>query len=383
MKKLKKTAVLLAAAMLLPPLSGCWNYHELETYSIVAGVAVDEGQNGYQYHLTFECVDISDEGGTGGVQPLILESDADSIFDSVRGVLRESDKKLYFNHCQIIILSQAIAKKGIRPVLDWFLRDAEPRVTLEFLVSKEQTAGEILRIKPKSGQLTAFQIVNTLAEDTSFYGSAPTVQLYQMNNTLNAEGISLTLPAIEVKKVESGESVQLAGIAVFKGDRQVGWLEDLPTKYFAFARDKIAGGLLLTGGKPESGTFALEILRSRTSVRPQVSGGRVAIRIEIDMEAIAAEQNGTEDILAKAGFEQIQAEAERTLEQGITDVVTLVQERYGSDIFGFGNAIYRDEPDEWEKLKPRWDDTFRSLKVEVGAEVRLRDASRIIPKGGG
>ena len=383
MKKLGKAAVLLAAAAVLSSLSGCWNYHELENYSIVSGIAVDVGQNGYQYHLTFECVDLSDEGDTGGVQPLIMESDGNSIFDAVRSVLRESDKKLYFTHCQVILLGNAIAEQGVRPVLDWFLRDAEPRATLEFLVSRAATAGEILRVKPKSGQITAFQISKTLAEDTSFYGSSPTVQLYQMNNTLNSDGISLTLPAIELKKTKSGDSVQLAGLAVFRGDRQIGWLDDLSSKYFAFVRGRVTGGVLLTGEKPDGDSLALEIMRSKTDIKPEVSGGRAAIRIEVHLLAAAAEQNDTGDILTKSGFEQVERYAERTLEEGIANVVRLVQERYGSDIFGFGNVIYKDEPDEWERLKPRWNDAFRSLPVEVSADVTIQNSSRLVPKGGG
>lgn len=381
MKRLKRAGVCFAAAILLL-LSGCWNYHELETYSIVSGVAVDKGQNGYKYHLSFECVDISETGENGGVQPLIIEADGNSVFDAVRSTQRESDKKLYFNHCKVVILSSGLAKEGIKPILDWFLRDAEPRVTLKFLVSKDPTAEEVLSVKPQSGQITAFQIVNTLGENASFYGSSPTMQLYEVNNTLNSDGIALTLPAIETKKAQNGTTVQLAGLSVFRGDRQIGWLDDLPSKYFAFVRGKIAGGLILTGEGLDAAGLTLEILRSKTEVRPRVSGDRVTIRIEVHLEATVGEQNSAKNYLLENGFEGIQDHAEKTLETGITGMVGQVQKQYGSDIFGFGGKIHEDLPDDWDRLKPKWNKLFQTVKVEVSAEVKLRNSARVVQEGG-
>ena len=382
MKRAKQAAALLAALALLLQ-TGCWSYHELETYSIVAGMAIDKGQNGYKYHLTIECVDMSATGGPqAGIEPQILTEDGDSIFDAVRSTLRESDKKLYFNHCQIVVISSELAGEGIKPLLDWFQRDAEPRVTLDFLVSKEKTAGEILDVTPQTGQITSFQIANSLTESASYYGGTPSRKLYKINNTLNAEGISLSLPAIETKPAKEGKTVQLAGTAVFKGDRQIGWLDDEPSKYFVIARGEAHGGLLLTGEKPDATDLVLEILNMKAKTEPELSGDSVSMRIKVDMEAAFAEQNSTVDYLQRDGMEKIQGYAERTIRDGIQDVVKNVQQQFDSDIFGFGSSIFLSKPGEWERLKPGWDDTFRNLKVEVDAKVTIRNAALDIAKGG-
>lgn len=383
MKRVKKAAVLLAAALILLLQSGCWSYHELETYSIVAGIAIDKGQNGYKYHVTLECVDMSATGGpTAGIEPQMLEEDGNAIFDAMRSTLRESDKKLYFNHCKVIIVSSELAKEGIKPLLDWFQRDAEPRSTLAFLISKEKTAGEILRVTPQTGQITGFQISNSLTETASYYGGMPQVQLYQIYNILNAEGASVALPAIETKTVPSGQTVQFAGVAVFKGDRQVGWLDDEPAKYFVMAHGDANGGLLLTGEKPDAKDIVLEILSVKTKKEPVISGDAVSMRISVEMEAAFAEQNSEVDYLTKDGMDKIQGYAERTIRDGIQDVVESVQQQFDSDIFCFGNSIFLSDPGEWERLKPHWDDIFRKLKVEVEAKVVIRNAALGVAKGG-
>lgn len=383
MKKAFRLGLILLESALIPIFfSGCWNYHELETYSVVTGMAIDKGQNGYQYHVAFECMKMTGGGQGAQIEPLLIGQDGNTIFEAVRSTLRESDKKLYFNHCKIIILSSEIAKDGIKSVTDWIKRDAEPRLTMNVLISKEKTAEEILRVKPQSGQLLSLQIDNTLAESTDYYGSSAGVQVYQMTDTLNAEGISLVLPAIEKKKTEDEETVQLTGGAVFKGDRMVGWLAAGPAKYYALIRGKVKGGLILTGPTPGSTQFALEILESQTKVKPVVSGQTVTVNIDVKMRTAFGEQDSEEDLLSQLGIDKVEQYAGQTIQYETARVVENVQQSFGCDIFGFGNTLYQDQPNEWDRIGPQWEKIFKTLKVKVNAEVKIENTALNMTKDG-
>ena len=48
---------------------------------------------------------------------------------------------------------------------------------------------------------------------------------------------------------------------------------------------------------------------------------------------------------------------------------------YDSDIFGFGESIYRTDLALWKKLKGNWDETFQTLDVEIEPEVHILDTS--------
>ena len=380
---MKRMLALAAALLMMLTFTGCWNYHEIETLQIVSGVAVDVGRNGYKYHVTFECIKLGQ--GTqqpGSPQPVILETDGNTIFDAVRSALNESDKKLYFSHCEIVILSSQIAKGGIKSLLDWFMRDAEPRDTLEFLVSKADTAGVILQQKPKTGQVLSYQISNALHESANAAGKNLHVQLYQINNTLNTPGNDLTLPAIELKQEAGGETVQVQGDAVFQEDKMVGYITADQAKTLNFVLNNINGGLLLTGKNPGDQDLALEIISNSTKVAPAVSNGIPTMNIDIHMTAAYAEQNSTEDVLTKEGVEKVAGYAERTLKTDVENTIKLVQTQYDADIFDFGSAINQSMPDEWDKLKSGWRDTFKKLKYHVNAEVEIKNAATLVDKGG-
>lgn len=372
--------------LLLLPLAGCWDYREVENLQIVAGMAIDKGQNGYKYHTTFECVKLSGGGGQGGggPQPVILETDGNTIFDTVRSALGESDKKLYFSHCKIVVISQDIASGGLKSFLDWFLRDAEPRATLDFLVSKEPTAGEILRVKPKTADITSFQISESLHGTQSGSGKSLDMELYQVNNIINSEGTALVLPAVEKKEEPSGPSVQIAGGALFDDDNRLqGWLDGDQMKYLNFIKNKIGNVLLLTGEKTTDQNIALEILSSKTKVQPIIKNGTPSVKIQISLEASLGEQDSTVDMLKKYGDQKIQKFAENTLETNLKHEITMVQQQYGSDIFGFGTEFEQDKPKEWDKMKANWNSLFPKLKCDVTADVIIRNAATGADKGGG
>lgn len=380
---MKKAVALIAALAMMFTFTGCWNYHEIETLQVVAGVALDPGQNGYKYHVTFECVKLEQDGQqSGGSKPVILESDGNTIFDAVRSTLNESDKKLYFSHCHIVVVSSQLAKSGLKVLLDWFMRDAEPRDTLEFLVSKEDTAGVILQQKPKTGQAMSYQISNSLHESANAAGKNQHMQLYQINNTLNTPGNDLSLPAIEIKQEAGGANVQVEGDAVFKGDKMVGWIDGDQAKSLNFVLNRINGGLLLTGEKPGEQDLALEIISNSTKVKPTVSNGIPTMNIDIHMTAAYGEQNSTTDVLSSQGAEKVAQYAERTIKTGVEDMIALTQQKYDSDIFDFGSKINQELPNDWDKLKPNWYDTFKKLKYNVNAEVEIKNAATAVDKGG-
>lgn len=50
----------------------------------------------------------------------------------------------------------------------------------------------------------------------------------------------------------------------------------------------------------------------------------------------------------------------------------MLQEEYQSDIFGFGEAIHRSNPEEWNKIKENWDEEFSDLTVNVKVDMKIR-----------
>lgn len=384
MKPWKKIVLALEMVLALSLLTGCWNYHEVENYTIIAGLAIDKGTGGHKYHLTFECISLMG-GKDTPPQPVLIEADGNTIFDAVRGTIAMTDKKLYFSDCKVVVLSKEIAKGGIKPLMDFLLRDSEPRLTLNFLVSDAPTAAEVFKPKLATQQPVSYQIAGMLQSQDAL-GHVLAVPLYQMYDILGCSETcdeSLTLPNIRVVKTAGGEMVQTSNNVVFHQDKMVGSLPEEDGLYYLMLRNKLNGGLIVTGPDGEK-DIALEILKSSSSIQPEVSGTNVTMKVTIQVDAALAEEN-TDSLqydLASKKFQRVEEMGAETIEQKVKKLVADDQKNWGADIFGFGKKIYEDKYPDWKVLSPRWDKIFPKVKCEVRADVRIKNSAVAYPKEG-
>jgi spore germination protein KC len=369
MKTAKRFAVLLLAINMLF-LSGCWNYREVDNMSMIGGIAIDKGKDGFKYHITYEFLDLSN----GQINSKLLETDGDTLFDCARNAIGKSQKKLFFSDCKVVIINNEIASEGIAPILDWMLRDSEPRINLNLLISKEKTAAEILEQKPVTNQLTSLEIWNMLEQNTASLGETPNVKLYQANNILASEGISLNLPSIKVSAGKE-KTTELDGTAVFKKDKLVGYLNRNESKYFLFSTGKIKGGLLVTSPKNDKNFITLEISESSAKITPVIKDDNVTMEIEIKVKAALGEEQTPIDYTSVSGIQAAERSAEKTLQYGVNEVIKKCQSQYDTDIFGFGSCIHLNKPEFWTKEKANWDDTFRTLKYSITTDVDITNTA--------
>ncbi len=372
MKKIKcLSIVLLLFCMLI--LNGCWNYRELDALSMVAGFAVDKGTAGHKYHITIEILDLT-KNQTGSK---LLETEGDTVFDGIRNVISESQKKLFFSDCKVIVISQDVAKEGVSQVFDWITRDAEPRITVTPVISKAKTAAELLRQKPVTDQLISMEISKTLAQNATTLSQEPNVKIYEANNILATEGVSLILPAAKVEKAQDGENMELDGCAIFRKDKFLGFLDRYETNSLLCIKNQMKGGLILTSPDSSESKVALEVFESKTKVTPEIKGDSVTMHIDVKVKAALGEDNTDKNYLTPDGIKKVEKSAGKTLETNLTNVIKKVQSDYDSDVFGFGTTLSQNAPDFWKKEKAKWDDTFRTLKCTVTADVSVTNSASL------
>ena len=117
---------------------GCWNYKELDDYSIINGIAIDKNEDNYEVSVL-----ISNASKSSGESPDASESKSvvysgkgNSIFKALKDISLISPKELYLDHFSILILSEEIAKEGIYNIADFFLRYPNARKDFSIAIAK-------------------------------------------------------------------------------------------------------------------------------------------------------------------------------------------------------------------------------------------------------
>ncbi|HEX3017267.1 MAG TPA: Ger(x)C family spore germination protein [Caproicibacter sp.] len=383
MKRWKKIFLLFETICIVFLFTGCFNYREIERNTIVAGMAIDKGTGGYKYHMTFETLSLGG-GKDQSAKSVLLASDGNTIFDCVRNSVTMADKKLYFSDSKVIIISKELAQEGIKPLLDFFLRDAEPRITMNMLVSDEDTAADILKVKVQTNEPVSYKISGMLEQTEKSQGHVLPTPLFQSYNILSSGSQDLTLPNVRVVKLGESSEPQVTTNIIFKGDKMAGYMPDDECLYYLILKNKIASGILLTGFKGLERDISLEIQKCSAKIEPTVDGNNVTMKIQIQMDAsLGEEQNSNQKYTVGNGeFESIEKVADETIKEGTENLISDVQKNFGTDIFGFGTAINKNKYGEWEKISKDWGKIFPNVKCEVTADVKVLNSATAFPKGG-
>jgi spore germination protein KC len=380
MKKLLIRLLLLITIVLFT--NGCWNYRELNQLAVVAGTGIDPGKKPGTVQLTVQIFKPStpqSEGGSGGgggqPQPFVVKSrTGKTIFEATRNFLAETDRKLYWPHNQVIIIGHEQAKRGVRPVLDFFARNNEPRPTIWILVA-EGEANEILKAPGELEKVPAVEI-SQLIQAQPVASKNVMVNLQDFISHLLSQTVAPVTTLIKINEAGGKKKLSLAGTAVFKADRMVGKLDGRQTRGLLWVLGKVKRGAIVIN--TPGGKAGLEITRSRTKVKPVFNKGKVKFKISIMEEGNLDCQMSPAE-LTKPEMLKVLARRETAVIRGEIGAALAKAQELKTDIFGFGELIHRSNRQEWRKMKDQWDQIFPRLQVEMDIRCVIHSVGLIIP----
>lgn len=372
-------AAIIGMALLL---GGCWDSRELDEIGLVSGVGVDQSVVGQNYALTVEVIQPgqvrgpgSNGGASGGGSPSVLiQSRGETAFDAVRNASFKNGRRLHFTHSEVLIIGRQTAQNGLGDILDFFIRDPEPRPTLMVLVA-DGKAGEVLKAKPVLEKVTSMMIQGIL-DNAGATSKMRRVTLQDFVGTLISKSRSGTAPIIKVSGKGSAKKLVIDGMAVFKGDRMVGRLIPKDTRGMLWVTGEVQSGIVVVKPK-EDERVSLEIITASGRFRPQMKAGQMLVRVEIQVVGNLGAQADQEDWSEPAKLRNLEKRMETIIQWEVREAVKKAAE-LKADIFGFGESIARKYPKEWKSMEPRWDELFPRVKVQVVVDAQLRLVGKTI-----
>jgi len=366
----KKIAVLLLAAVQLFLLSGCWNYVELDEQINVSGIALDVGREGKRLHLSVEIVTVG-KSEQSQFESHVMEAEGDTVFEAIRQLMDISTKKLYFGHCKLIVIGESLARSGIRELLDLPLRNHELRTTMNVVVARGCSGRDILVTKGLTTTIVSYRICDLLKTCEKFSGCAGTDKHYQVYDTLETQGLELTIPALERTQIDGEDMARLCGEGVFSGDRLVGWLTEKQAAQISLLRGEYKTGLMTieSADSPFYNT-SFEVFKAKTNTKlSRAPDGTVTAEVRVKLRVNVGEAQSKTDFHDRAQTEKTAYALEKNIEHDLNHIADLAQHSYRSDIIGIGKRLKETDPAAWKVLGPDWKTNFSKVRFRIRAEV--------------
>ena len=192
-------------------LSGCWNYKELNNYSIVTGIAIDKSDDKYEVSaLISNSTKNSGDAESSESKIVVYTGTGDTIFAAFKDIGLISPKELYLGHFYVLVISEEIAREGIKPVIDLFLREATSKKNFYVTITRDCKAKDTLKIITPLSDFPSQNITDNLLSTTRLQGLISNVNFNELLAILERSGIEPVMNSIKIVGDEKkGSSVQI------------------------------------------------------------------------------------------------------------------------------------------------------------------------------
>jgi spore germination protein KC len=374
--------------------SGCWDMREINDLGFVTAVGVDKAQPPNKYTITVQIANAgsasakSDQGQTQtGVW--VGTEEGKSIFAAVRNLVRISSRRVMWAHNNVVIIGESLAKEGILPVADFFTHNPELRMKTPVVVARGEAKDYILA---KAGMETpsglSFIYFN---EYSRFLAETISSNMLTLSAALANKYSELLMAAVNLKKAEetpesSGKSsegkesktIDIAGAAVFRHDKLVGWLTPQETRGIAWILNE-NHDTIVTVIDPlhDNRSVAVETKGVKAGMIAKVVKGLPQVTIRISGGGSIVEEDGE----TSQGINEVKKQVEGLLDRRIAADIRIslkkIQQEYKVDVIGLAAFVHTQNNWEWEnRLKYKWQEIFPRVPFKVSVNMHI-DSSKL------
>lgn len=364
-------------------LEGCWGKKEVEELAFVIGIGIDKGSEEGKYLLTYQIAMPKKSGESGAeMEDWTLSVEVGGLPTGKEKVFQILNKSPFIGTSRVIIFGEELARDGISDVIDLFQRVYEYRRTV-FLLQAKGKAKDILETKLRTKQLPAISLLGTIqgAKDIS---SFPVTRIGHYLTLVGQDGRAPLIPV--VSSVESneagieykdskGKEIRIAGAAVFRDGKLIGYLTEEETKGFLWLENEV--GTRYVYAAQDDISVVAWVTKSSTKYDLTKIGGKVGIHYKIRPLVTINEIRGVQKQMDIQEWNQFVKTLEPVIAQAIEKECQAALEKERAmkkDFLGIGRHIEQKDIQYWKQVKADWEEMLPDIPVSFDIQVTIENA---------
>ncbi len=358
-------------------LCGCADYAELNTLSIVTAVSIDKEEDNYKLAvLIANSPKAQTTSKEGEAKTTVYEGKGKTIAEAIKLIEKKSPKQLYFSHINVIIISKKIGKEGFFKTADWLMRHPQTRDKFYLMQVDDDKASDVLKIISPLESFPSQSIATLIESSQNAKSTGDTASYSNFIGRVLEQGYDPIIPTIiingSVKKGSKQENLEtampstylsLGPVAIYKKDKLVGTTTRKETELIQIINNETKDLIYKIKYKDNIANIFAESIKTNITQKDENK-----IEIEIKSQGNIYEINGQINLDDPKEIENLETTWEKTLKKDIEKLIEKTRKNYKSDIFGFGNLIYKNYPKKWKKIKDKWNEKYLQ-KLDVNVKV--------------
>ncbi len=367
---MKKIIIIITCLML----TGCFNYKELNNYAIVTGLSIDKSDNGYEVSALITNAIKENENKTN---ISVVSGKGKSIYSAIKDINLKIPKELYLSHLNVIIISEEVAKDGMKPILDYLVREPESHQSYYLIISKDTKAKNALSILDPIANFPSENIYSNLENSRDLQSKIIYDKVNQYIGKVLEKGIHPILNSLiivgnsekgsnteEQNNVELKNYIMLDNLAIFKNDKLVDYADSDESIGINILLDNIDEIYIEIPCNKSNIILSSNSLNTKTKVNKQ------SVNINVDINSKINEL-GCDIKLNNNNLKKIEKDAEEKIINQIKKALQLSINNK-TDIYGYGTRLYKKDYKYFNTIKD-WDEYFTNLKFNINVDVKIKD----------
>ena len=368
-------------------LCGCDNYRELNNIAIITGVSLDKVEDKYEVGLLIaNSPKQQTSSKEGEAQTTVYTAKGSSIASAIQHIDYKSPKKLYFGHINVVIISEAIGKEGFLETADFLLRYPETRKKFFLMQSKDCKPKDILKIVSPLESFPSQSIATLLKSTRDTEGVLEVIDYSTFISKILENGYEPTLPVITIsgnenkgeksKNIESTEPeayIKLDSIAIYKNGKFQGYENFKEGQNINIINNNINELKITFKYKNKDISFGSNQVSSKVKINNPKN-----ITINVSGKGFISEINTKDNLENPKTIKKMEKNINKTIKKRLYKTIKKMQTEYQSDVFGFGNKIYKKYPKKWKKIENHWNDKyFPNLEININTNFKINSVGSL------
>lgn len=404
-KILKKVCSFSIIIALLFSLTGCYDATGIEELAYVVALGLDlNDSNELELSVQIATSENKSSGDSSGSTSQSKSSNVTTIkctsIDSGLSLINSHiSKKLNLSHCQVILISEKLAKNGISSYMDTLLNNSELKNDCSVIVTKCNTKDYLNNVNPTLEDQTARFYESTL-NSAKYSGYTVDITLFEFYSKMKSSCsqayaiLGDTIDNSNSQQIEENgnyvagsnpiadtDLIDNLGIAVFKDDKLVGELTGLDSICHILVNNELKSCIIsIPSPLDSSNTLDNYIdlnLTSEKKTNSQVyfENGNPYITVDVYLIAQGLSMNDNLDYDSVSQIHDIEVSSASYISKQITNYLYKTSKEFESDICEFGNYALKKylTIDDW--YASDWLNNYKNSTFDVNVHLKLKSGN--------
>ena len=374
-KLLNKFFIIILSTILILILTGCSNSEgNLENFYYAMAIGIDESKDS-NINLSIqiasnESSNESNQGSSQSSSSNIYSVPCNTIDSGISILNNFLSKKVNLSHCSAIIISENLARNGIKEYIDSLGNNPDIRPTCNIIISSSTSLNALEKISNSNEQFSSkfYEFIKTSAKYTG-YSINPELSefFYCLNSGKNS--------AIATYANVSDKTIQNTGIAIFNKDKFIKNLSVLDSISYSLINNRLESSTISIKN-PKNTDQLIDVLIKEIK-KPKINCSLINnypfIEINLFLEYDILSSSYNINLNSITENELLEQSINNYLEEIILNFLYEISHQYNVDICNFENKFSANYLTLEEFDKINWNSIYKDSYFNINIKGTIKD----------